>query len=38
MGGAFVGDVEGGRRESGGQFVADGFGYAHGREGSRAAG
>jgi hypothetical protein len=38
MGGAFVGDVEGGRREGGGQFVADGFSYAHGREGSRAAG
>jgi hypothetical protein len=29
MGGTFVGDFEGGRRESDGQLVADGFGYAH---------
>jgi hypothetical protein len=38
MGGTFVGDFEGGRRESDGQLVADGFGYAHAGEGSRAAG
>lgn len=29
MGGAFVADLDGDGRESGGQFVPDGIGYAH---------